>query len=979
MKDRMGTSCGRMSAGRIPRSVLALLLALLFSFGWMPGAAFAEEDGSQYIFGKSTEYSTFSAGEELTDSFYYTDDWFSQDPAGRNDELALVSMQAVAAGAEESADGRGGAFLRGLGFENVAFAGSGLSDPDACNYLYGTKTVSDGSGSYTLVAVVIQSYTFDPSVKEQGWRQNFTVNDKNAESQGSEHFGFALAADKVTPAIEGLGGSGNKKYWIMGQSRGGALTNLIAKRLGDAGHTVYAYTFEAPATTENGGGYGYIHNYLCRDDIVTKIPMWGMTRYGNTYEIRDETDEQVMAELEKLGSGAVVEEYPPDAEWLETDIVDYLSERVPERADYSVQRTDTFTDADTGDAVSLTYSYQDTFVGLMSVLFSGELTGAADVILNNIEEVAPAVYALAEAVKQDGDAAADPYYWQAAKGLHAVLDAVSEQPFSLSEKDLYALLKLVGPFAVDMDYEPQDIPIVDALGYLSPVISIGASAGGMTFSHQFDTVIARLKVLAPQPELDDVDIEIKEPEAGDPADKAPSEVAAFFDDDAYKDANGDSWLTASAAWDTDDTVLQDDYVYYLNVTLETVGHTIPEDLALKVNGNAPVSGPFITYDEATGVTRATFEFEIGEPPELTVSFDTAGKTEDPAAITVKRGTALSTQERPAIEDPVTQNGDKYKLQDWYDENGTAWDDVKVDEPLTMHAKWLLLVDRIELSFTVPSLGEAIPEVTVPEDAPYYICLLDCADPNWNTVTEAEEEGEYHYSIYVSLKDLENSVFALEDEEWGGQTYTGTVTMNGEEVSSDWPDEEELYYRLDTLYDEDGPYVCITYEFPVTDEESAEEALYTFVEGDDTFWVKGSGEPLRFVVKRSEDDASTFDHFTGIEVDGETVAEDAYTAEAGSVILDLKPSYLESLSEDTHKLTVQFDDGTAEATFKVAASETTPGGKPDRTAPDEKAGGRSAKTAKTGDDSRPVLWAAICGGSLLTLLLLAYAGRRRSIK
>ena len=456
-------------------------------------------------------------------------------------------------------------------------------------------------------------------------------------------------------------------------------------------------------------------------------------------------------------------------------------------ADYSEQRTDTFADADTGDEVSITYSYQDTFVGLMSVLFRGELTGAADAILNNIEEVAPAVYALAEAVKQDGDAAADPYYWQAAKGLHAVLDAVSEQSLSLSEEGLYALLKLIGPFAVDLDYEPQDIPIADALGYLSPVINVGASAGEMTFSHQFDTMIARLKVLAPPPALDDVDIEIEKPEAGDAADKAPAEVEAFFDDDAYKDVNGDSWITASATWDTDDTVLQDDYVYYLDVTLETVGHTIPEDLALTVNGIEPSNGPVITYDEATGVTRATFEFEIGEPPATTVSFDAAGKTEDPAAITVKRGTALSTQERPAIEDPVTQNGDKYKLQDWYDENGTAWDDVKVDEPLTMHAKWLLLVDRIELSFTVPSLGDAIPEVTVPEDAPYSICLLDCADPDWNTVTEAEEEGEYHYSIYVTLKDPENSVFALEDEEWGEQTYTGTVTMNGEEVSSDWPD------------------------------------------------------------------------------------------------------------------------------------------------------------------------------------------------
>ncbi len=110
MKDRIG----RMDTGRFPRSVLALLLALLLSFGWMPGTAFADEDGSQYIFGKSTEYSTYSAGEELTDSFYYSDDWFSQDPTVRNDALALVSMQATAAAVEEGSDGNGVAFLADL-------------------------------------------------------------------------------------------------------------------------------------------------------------------------------------------------------------------------------------------------------------------------------------------------------------------------------------------------------------------------------------------------------------------------------------------------------------------------------------------------------------------------------------------------------------------------------------------------------------------------------------------------------------------------------------------------------------------------------------------------------------------------------------------------------------------------------------------------------------------------------------------------
>lgn len=970
----MGKSFGRMAAGSFPRSVLALLLALLLSFGWMPATSFAEEDGSHYIFGKSTEYSTFTSGGELTDSFYYSDDWFAQDPAARNDSLALVSMQAVAASCEEDADGYGGDFLRGLGFENVTFAGAGMSDPEACNYLYGTKTVSGDDGDYTLVAVVIQSYTFDNEVKEQGWRQNFKVNNPDAESQPAEHFGFAQAADAVTPAIESLGGSGQTKYWIMGQSRGGALTNLIAKRLGDAGNTVYAYTFESPATVDAdvaGGDYGYIHNYLCRDDIVTKIPVWGMTRYGNTYEIRDETADGIVEELEKLGSDAAAEyEYPPDAEWIETDIVDYLGERVPERADYSAERSDTFTDANTGEEVTLTYSYQEGLVALMGVLFSGELSGAADAILGDLEEAAPTVFALAEAVNRDGSAEAAPYYWEAAKGLHALLGTASEQPLSLSEQDLYAILRLIGPFAIDTDYEPSDDPGSAVMGYLSPVVNVGISASGMTYSHQFDTLIARLKVLAPAPEMEDVDITITEPAAGDDAEKAPEEVTDFFDDDAFRDANGDLWITATAAWDTGDEVLQDDYVYYLDVTLVTVGHTIPEDLGLTLNGQAPAKGPSVTYDEATGVTRATFEFVIGEPPEIAVSFDADGKAEDPSSITVKRGTALFTQDRPQIEELVTLDGVKYKLQDWYDDEGVAWDDVKVDRALTMHAKWLLYVDRIEVSIKIPALGDPILDATVPEDAPYYISTQYCSNPEWETATEATLEGTYSFEVCVALKDPENSIFALETSEWDTLEYIGTMTVNGEEVACSYePDLDEVF---------------TTYPFEVT-EAPSEETKYKFTEGAGQTWIRGLEEPAVFTVKRTEDDAATFDHFTGILVDGEAVSPDDYTAEAGSVILSLKPAYLESLDSGRHKLTVQFDDGKAVTRFTVADETIDLDDEDTPMAPGEadgvpRGGGagkteKSDQTAKTGDDSQPLLGLTVMLGSLAVLSGLAAAKRR----
>ena len=88
----------------------------------------------------------------------------------------------------------------------------------------------------------------------------------------------------------------------------------------------------------------------------------------------------------------------------------------------------------------------------------------------------------------------------------------------------------------------------------------------------------------------------------------------------------------------------------------------------------------------------------------------------------------------------------------------------------------------------------------------------------------------------------------------------------------------------------------------------EEINYRNTEGDGSSWQKGSGKTLEFIFKRSTDDSVTFSHFTGIQVDGKDVAADNYTAKSGSVIVTLKPSFLETLSVGQHTLTAKFNDG-----------------------------------------------------------------------
>ena len=75
--------------------------------------------------------------------------------------------------------------------------------------------------------------------------------------------------------------------------------------------------------------------------------------------------------------------------------------------------------------------------------------------------------------------------------------------------------------------------------------------------------------------------------------------------------------------------------------------------------------------------------------------------------------------------------------------------------------------------------------------------------------------------------------------------------------------------------------------------------YAFTKGDGSGWKRGSDATLDFTVKRSRNDSASFRRFTGIRIDGKEVPKTAYDASAGSVILVLKPSYLEKLDEGSH--------------------------------------------------------------------------------
>lgn len=98
-----------------------------------------------------------------------------------------------------------------------------------------------------------------------------------------------------------------------------------------------------------------------------------------------------------------------------------------------------------------------------------------------------------------------------------------------------------------------------------------------------------------------------------------------------------------------------------------------------------------------------------------------------------------------------------------------------------------------------------------------------------------------------------------------------------------------------------------------------EDRYYFEEGDGATWQRGSSEGHRVVVKREHDDEETFNNFTGIAIDGQDMTRregEVYDVEKGSLILTLKPEYLESLEDDEHTLTIFFSGHNMETSFVI---------------------------------------------------------------
>ena len=296
------TAAAPITAGTAPLSVLT---------------AYAEDAPQEPRF-ESFEFQFLSeeaSGKSVnyTDTFYYSDsyfsgDSFSYDPSLASASLALAMSSFPKAGTAYSAQSRNArTFMNNIGISDdmISVNKDFREEPmqDTIGVIVGSKKIPSGTEGEDIDLIVVgirgSGYTHE-------WSGNF-----NAGTEG-DHNGFWLCSEEVLRTIREHisehGITGRVKLWIAGYSRGAAAADLTAGKLDDGASLgdevtldksdLYAYCFETPSGTlsenssdpflsgsysDNRAAYGNIFNIINPSDPVIYVPpaSLGFGRYGN--------------------------------------------------------------------------------------------------------------------------------------------------------------------------------------------------------------------------------------------------------------------------------------------------------------------------------------------------------------------------------------------------------------------------------------------------------------------------------------------------------------------------------------------------------------------------------------------------------------------------------------------------------------------------------------------------------------------------
>lgn len=186
----------------------------------------------------------------------------------------------------------------------------------------------------------------------------------------------------------------------------------------------------------------------------------------------------------------------------------------------------------------------------------------------------------------------------------------------------------------------------------------------------------------------------------------------------------------------------------------------------------------------------------------------------------------------------------------------------------------------------------------------------------------------------------------------------TVTVDGKTLTAgtDYKlrfednDKPGTAYVIVTAADDSGYSGAVRVAFTIREAEKT--PAYTLTPGADGKWYQKSGKTLAFTV------GGKTGKFLSVSVDGKRISDSVYTLGKDGTVITLKTACLNTLKQGEHTLTVHFEDGTAQADFRVLAA-------------------KDVTNPATGDGIH--LWVWLLFVSLTGLAGCGYAWRRRAGK
>lgn len=296
MKKRvMGIICALVTLV-MPANMSAITVALQNEkiTGEYPYYAFVEDPENPWG-------STWDA-LDATGEYEYSDDYFAIESPGTHSALRTMSYALALAGFENAKDGypnESGVvnpklrkLLSELGFSDYQYWDEGSEeDGHSMGTSIAHKSITietvDGVENKELIVVAPRNYNY-----MMEWLSNFNVGTTG------DHAGFSESAELVYGRLRQYitkQGLTNYKIWMVGYSRGGAVIDLVAKKVNENlasfdmdAEDLYAYTFGAPRASATETKYSNIHDVKDGNDLLLGYvfpEQWGFYNTGVYEEI----------------------------------------------------------------------------------------------------------------------------------------------------------------------------------------------------------------------------------------------------------------------------------------------------------------------------------------------------------------------------------------------------------------------------------------------------------------------------------------------------------------------------------------------------------------------------------------------------------------------------------------------------------------------------------------------------------------------